>query len=153
MLVAFSAPTVQKFDYGLAVSTEPAWRMRKQNYFSRKPLRTTFMSVFLYELDGPAIESRCGAISSAPVQTGSGAHPAYYTMGTWCLSRGKAVGVWRWLPTSSSAEVKERVELYIISPSWPVLGWILLYFVSAFKTFLEPSRLYTYWNERDSRNW
>jgi hypothetical protein len=29
--------------------------------------------------------------------------------------RGKAAGAWRWLPTPSSAEVKERVELYLYS--------------------------------------
>jgi hypothetical protein len=41
------------------------------------------------------------------------------------LPVGKAVGAWRWPPTPSSAEAKERVELYIYSPlgpSWPVLG-------------------------------
>jgi len=35
-----------------------------------------------YELDGPGIESRWGARFSVPVQTGPGAHPASYTMGT-----------------------------------------------------------------------
>ena len=35
-----------------------------------------------YGLDGPGIKSRCGARFSAPVQTGSEAHPASYTMGT-----------------------------------------------------------------------
>ena len=35
-----------------------------------------------YGLDGPGIESRCGARFSAPVQTGPGAHPASCTMGT-----------------------------------------------------------------------
>ena len=35
-----------------------------------------------YGLDGPVIESRRGARFSAPVQTGPGAHPASYTMGT-----------------------------------------------------------------------
>jgi len=38
----------------------------------------------------------------------------------------KAAGTWRWPPTPSSAEVKERVELYLYyfcGPSWPVLGW------------------------------
>ena len=34
-----------------------------------------------YGLDGPGIESPWG-LSSAPVQTGPGAHPASYTMGT-----------------------------------------------------------------------
>jgi len=34
-----------------------------------------------YGLDGPGIESRLEARFSAPVQTGSGAHPASYTMG------------------------------------------------------------------------
>jgi hypothetical protein len=35
---------------------------------------------------------------------------------------GKAAGAWRWPPTLSSAQVKERVELYLYStsgPSWP----------------------------------
>jgi len=35
----------------------------------------------------------------------------------------KAAGTWRWPPTPSSAEVKEREELYLYS--WPVLGWTL----------------------------
>ena len=35
-----------------------------------------------YGLDGPGIETRLGARFSATVQTGPGAHPASYTMGT-----------------------------------------------------------------------
>ena len=62
---------------------------------------------------------------SAPVLTGSGAHPASYTMDTVSFP-----GVERPVrsfdhPPPSSAEVKERVELYLYSisgPSWPVLG-------------------------------
>jgi len=41
---------------------------------------------------------------------------------------GKAAGAWRWPPTPSSTDVKERVQLYLYSPSapsWPVLGWTL----------------------------
>ena len=41
---------------------------------------------------------------------------------------GKLAGEWRWPPTPSSAEVKERVELYIYSPFgplWPALRWTL----------------------------
>jgi hypothetical protein len=65
-----------------------------------------------------------GARFSTSVQTGPGAHPAPYTIGT-----GSSPGVKRpgrgvdHIP--SSAEVKERVELYHYSPfgsSWPVLG-------------------------------
>ena len=41
-----------------------------------------------YGLDGPGIELRYGAMFSAPVQTGPGAHPATYTMGTGSLSQG-----------------------------------------------------------------
>jgi len=41
---------------------------------------------------------------------------------------GKAAGAWRWPTTPSSAEVKERVQLYYSpsGPSWTVLGWTLL---------------------------
>ena len=35
---------------------------------------------------------------------------------------GKVAGAWRWPPTPSSPEVKERVQLYFYSHSWPVLG-------------------------------
>jgi hypothetical protein len=76
----------------------------------------------------PGIESRWGARFSAPVQTGPGAYPASYIMGT-----GSFPGVMRPgrrvdHPPPSSAEVKERVELYIYSPSgpsWSVPRWTL----------------------------
>ena len=76
-----------------------------------------------YGLDGPRIESRWGATFSAPVQTGPGAHPASYTMGTGSFPGGKAAGEWRRPLTTSSAKVKEKVQLYLYStsgPSWPV---------------------------------
>ena len=65
---------------------------------------------------------------SAPIQMGPGSHPESYTMGT-----GSFPGVKRPRrgidhPPPSSAEVKERLELYLYStsgPSWSVIGWNL----------------------------
>ena len=56
---------------------------------------------------------------------GHGAHPASHTVGTGCFSGVKRP--WRGVdhPPTSSARVKERVELYHYSPSgpsWPNLG-------------------------------
>jgi hypothetical protein len=76
-----------------------------------------------YGLDGQGIESRWGF--SAPFQTGPGAHPAYYGMGTGPFQEVKRPGPGVNHPPSSSAEVKERVELHLYSPSGssrPVLG-------------------------------
>jgi hypothetical protein len=72
---------------------------------------------------------------SAPVQIGSEAHPASYTIGT-----GSFVGL-EWPgcgvdhSTISSADVKERVEIYLYAPSgllWPVIGRILFVFCSSY---------------------
>ena len=41
------------------------------------------------------IESRWGARFYEPVQTGPGAHPDSYTMGTGFFLGGKAAGAWR----------------------------------------------------------
>jgi hypothetical protein len=57
-----------------------------------------------------------GGRFSATVQTGPGAHPASYTMGTASLPRIKRPGSGVDHPPSSSAEVKERLQLYIYSP-------------------------------------
>ena len=51
--------------------------------------------------------------------------PAFYTMGTGSSPGVKRPGRGVDRPPLSSAEVKERVELYIYSPSgpsWPILG-------------------------------
>ena len=79
-----------------------------------------------YGLDCTGIESRWGARFSAPE-----AHPASYTRGTAFF-----LGVQRpergvHHPSPSSIEVKERVQLYICSPSepsWLVTGWTLHFF-------------------------
>jgi len=39
-------------------------------------------------------------------------------MGTGVIAGGKVARVWIWPSTPSSAEVKERVELYLYSPIW-----------------------------------
>jgi len=54
---------------------------------------------------------------SAPVQTFPGAHPASCTMGTGSFSELKRPGRAFNHPPSFSAEVKERVEIYLYSPS------------------------------------
>ena len=62
---------------------------------------------------------------SALVQTGSGAHPALYTIGAGSFPRVKRAGG----ALTSSTKVQERVELYLYStsgPSWPVIGWTFL---------------------------
>jgi hypothetical protein len=61
-----------------------------------------------YGMDGPGI------------QTGPGAHPASYTMGIGSFKSVKWPGHSVDHPPPSSAKVKERVELCLYSPSWPL---------------------------------
>jgi hypothetical protein len=71
-----------------------------------------------------------GARFSATIQTDPGAHPASCTMGTESFPGVKRPGRGVDHPPSSSAQVKERVDLYVYSPSgpsWPVLGRTLPY--------------------------
>ena len=66
-----------------------------------------------------------GARFSAPIQTGPGALPASYTMGTGSFPGVKWPGRGVDYRPPSSAEVRERVELALYStsgPSWPVIG-------------------------------
>jgi hypothetical protein len=65
-----------------------------------------------------------GTRFSAPVQTGPGTNPASCTVGTGSFLRVKRPGRDVNHP-SSSAEVKERVEVYLYfpsGPSWPLPG-------------------------------
>ena len=66
-----------------------------------------------YGMGGPGIKSRWGAKFYAPAQTGPGAHPASYTMGTGSFPGVKRPGRGFYHPPPSSTEVKERVELYL----------------------------------------
>ena len=45
--------------------------------------------------------------------------PSLLDKGYRVFAEGKAAGAWRYHPLSPSAEVKERVKLYRISPSVP----------------------------------
>ena len=80
-----------------------------------------------YGLVGPRIESRWGEIFFTRPDRPWDPLSLLYN-GYRVIPGGKVAGEWRWLPTPSSADVKERVELALYSPpgsSWPVLGWTL----------------------------
>ena len=81
--------------------------------------------VTCYGLDGPGDRIPMGARFSASIQTGPGARPASYTIGAGSLPGVKLLVRGVDHPPPSSAEVKERVELYLYAtsePSWPVIG-------------------------------
>jgi len=61
-----------------------------------------------------------GARLSAPVQTGPGAYPASSTMSSRSFPGVKRLGFGVDHAPPSSADVKERVELYLYSPSGPL---------------------------------
>jgi len=78
-----------------------------------------------YGLDGSGDRIPVGARFLALVQTGPGAYPSSCTVGTGSFPGVKRPGRGVDHPPPSSAEVKERVELYLYSPSgpsWPVIG-------------------------------
>jgi hypothetical protein len=79
-----------------------------------------------YGLDGPRIESRWGRdFPHLSVHTSPGAYPASYKMSTGYLS------------PPPSAEVKERAELYLYSPSqpsWTALGRTLPFLLPSMPT-------------------
>ena len=74
-----------------------------------------------------------GARLSTPVQIGPGAHPTSYIMGTGSFPGVNRPGRDVDHPPLSSTEVKERVELYLYSPSgspWPVPGRTLPFYLT-----------------------
>jgi hypothetical protein len=79
-----------------------------------------------YGLGGPRIESREGRDFPHPSIPALGpTRPPVKWVPSLCLWV-KAAGAWRWPPTPSRTEIKERVNLYHYSPSrpsWPNWGW------------------------------
>jgi len=86
----------------------------------------------LYGMDGPGSNPGRMRDFSHPSRPALGpTHPPIQWISGFFLG-GKAAGVWRWPPTPSIAEVKERVDLYLYSPSeppWPAVGWTLIFFM------------------------
>jgi hypothetical protein len=93
-------------------------------------------------LYGDRIESRWGPDLPHPSRTALGPTllPVQWVPGL--FPGGKTARAWRWLPTSSSTEVKEWVDLYLCfssGTSWPVVRWglpYLFYLVSLTFAFL-----------------
>jgi hypothetical protein len=69
---------------------------------------------------------------SAPIQTYPGAHPASYTMGTGSFPGVKRPGTGVDHSPPSSAEVKEKVELYFYSPLWVFVACFRLNLIFTF---------------------
>ena len=80
-----------------------------------------------YGLDGPGIEAQRGARFSVPARTGRGGHSASCMGAPFQGVKRPGRGVDH--PVPRSAEVKERIELYLETPppsSWSVLERLLL---------------------------
>ena len=82
----------------------------------------------LYGLEGPGIECRWGRDFPHPSRLVLGPTQPPIQWVPRLVPGVKAAGAWRWPSTTSSAEIKERVEInlyYPSGPSWPVQGWTL----------------------------
>jgi hypothetical protein len=99
---------------------------------------TCFLSLPVWTWSLYTVHSYLTSVSEKKVPVGRDfPHPSRRALGStqppvqWVpglFPGGKAAGAWCWLPAPSNAEVKERVELYLCSPSgrsWPVIRWTL----------------------------
>ena len=70
-----------------------------------------------YGMDGPGIESRWGRDFPHLSRPTPGAHRAFYTVSTGSFPEVKRPGRGVDHPPPSSTEIKERIKLYISSPT------------------------------------
>jgi len=75
-----------------------------------------------YRLDGPEIECRWRRDFPHLFRPAMGP-TTFPRSGCRVIAVGKVARMWIWPSTPSSAEVKERVELYIYSPHWVFVAW------------------------------
>ena len=106
--------------------------------FSMESAEKSLREATCYGVDGLGSNSNGGDIfRTRPDRPWSPPNPP--NNGYRVFSGGKAARAWRRTPTTSSANVKERVELYLYSssgPLWPVLGWTLpLLYLYAYRSF------------------
>jgi hypothetical protein len=110
----------------LKFGTKLAWLASHSDHIPVRKKNPTQLPTWLGRAGQSVNQIPVGARFSQPVQTGPGAHPAPYTMCTGSLTGVRRVGRGVEHPPTTSAEVKERVELYLYSgsgPSWSILGW------------------------------
>jgi hypothetical protein len=87
-------------------------------------LAVTWRPVFRLSSNRIAVSSLTGGLESRPTLKSTHSRFQWVPGLSWC----KTAGAWRWPSTPSRAEVKERIELHLNSPSslsLPVLGWNL----------------------------
>jgi hypothetical protein len=126
--------------------------VKQDRIYAVRPVN--FCSKFCYRLDGPGIESPWGARFSALVQNFPGVHPVSIQWLQLVFLGVKEAGAWHWPPIQSSAEVKERFELYPYFPSgtlWPVIGWTLQWVLRFIGEGKQPSRFSSNTLQRQSR--
>jgi hypothetical protein len=114
---------IQKKPYNIQ-NTAKVWNQECFLWFFFCGQDTVGCTATRHGLDGPGNESRWQTIFSAPVQTGPGNHPASYTTGIGSFPWVKRLRCGADHPPPSSAEVKERVELYV----YPLYVFMAFYF-------------------------